>query len=74
MCHWQDDLYLLTVDELAQLPIGIPVFSIAGNSQLITPGLKGINLDTRFGHTAWGVKDIANHPQKELLLMFQLKT
>jgi hypothetical protein len=40
------------------------------------PKIKGvdkIDMDTRWGHIAYGVNDPWNHPLKDLFLVFKLK-
>jgi hypothetical protein len=71
MQTWDDKLFLFTPDEFAQLPDGLSLTSIMGNKKV--KGKDDIDMDTRFGHTAWGVEDPWNHPLKDLFLVFKLK-
>jgi hypothetical protein len=66
-----NDLYLFSLDEYEQLPAGIELESISGTK--LIKGRDYIDLDTRFGHIAYGVRDIENHPNHNLLLKFLLK-
>lgn len=56
---WSDEviegklLLLLTPDEFAQLPEGTVVYSIGGQRQ--RAGVDECDLETRFGHSAWGL-------------------
>lgn len=74
MVRWSEesDLYLFTVDEFNQLPDGIKLTSIAGPSDTAVKGKDKIDMDTRFGYTAWGVYDPWNHPLKDKFLVFKL--
>lgn len=71
MAPWDEKLTLFTPEEIRQLPDGIELQSIMGDVKI--KGKDEIDLDTRFGHTAWGVIDLWNHPQKDLFLIFKLK-
>lgn len=71
--HWQDDnLWLLSRYEFDQLPDGVEVTSIFGKTAV--KGVDDIDLETRFGYLAYGIKDPFNHPLKEQLLFFRLST
>lgn len=75
MIQWDENpnpLYLFTEAEYNQLPDGIELESIGGSKAV--KGKDYIDMDTRFGYLAYGVRDPHNHPQKHLLLTFQLKT
>jgi hypothetical protein len=37
-----------------------------------TKGKDHIDMDTRYGYTAFGVKDPWNHPLKDLFLIFKI--
>lgn len=73
MMRWDedDDLYLFSIDEYEQIPNGLELESIDGEK--VVKGRDNIDLDTRFNHIAYGVRDIENHPQRNLLLKFLLK-
>lgn len=76
---WDEDqkpaLWLLTPDELKKLPTGVEIESITGNKKIV-----GVDFDmqdeqdTRFGHTAYGIRDleekIKNNPD---IFLFALK-
>lgn len=71
MHPWDETLYLFTPEEFEQLPDGIELTSI--NDTIKIKGKDEIDLDTRGGHIAWGVKDPWNHPLKDIFLIFKLK-
>ena len=71
MAPWDDELFLFTPEEYEQLPDGIELTCIDGD--IVVKGVDKIDMDTRFGHTAFGVKDPWNHPLKHLFLVFKLK-
>lgn len=75
MIKWDDEgedtLFLLTPAEFELLPDGIKLESISGNKKI--KGKDYINDDTRFGHMAYGVRNISTHKDKDLLLLFLLK-
>jgi hypothetical protein len=69
---WSEEgLYLFTPDEYEQLPDGCELTCIDGSKEV--KGKDYIDMDTRFGHTAFGVRDPWNHPLKDLFLIFKLK-
>lgn len=70
---WDDvsGLWLFTIEEFNQLPDGTELTSINGWRAI--KGVQSIDLDTRFGHIAYGVVDPLNHPLKHLFLIFGLK-
>lgn len=70
MEKWDKDLYLFTPEELARIPDGTVLTSI--NNKNCVKGKDYIDDDTRFGHTAYGVKDPWNHPLKDLFLIFKI--
>jgi hypothetical protein len=72
---WSKDsgLYLFTVEEFNQLPDGIALESISGATKYYIKGKDKVDLDTRFGYLAFGVKDPWNHELKNLFLTFVLK-
>lgn len=71
MAPWDKELYLFTPEEYEQLPDGIELTSIGGDSKV--KGKDYIDQDVRFGHIAYGVKDPWNHELKDLFLIFKLK-
>jgi hypothetical protein len=73
MVLWEkgSNLYLLTPSEFNQLPDGIELESITGTKKI--KGVDNIDLDTRWGYTAYGVVDPWNHSHKNLFLLFTLK-
>jgi len=76
MQRWDDGknpLWLLTREEFDQLPDGTELQSISCSKYIWVKGRDYINSDMRFGHLAFGVRDLDNHPQKHLLLQFLLK-
>lgn len=68
---WEDDLWIVTIDEYSKLPDGLVLESINGNIK--TKGTDEIDLDTRGGYIAWGVRDPFNHALKDLFLLFMIK-
>ena len=70
MQKWDDDLYLFTPEELAKIPDGTVLTCIDGEESV--KGKDHIDMDTRFGCTAYGVKDPWNHPLKDLFLIFKI--
>ena len=73
MAPWDHELYLFTPEEFEQLPDGTELFSINKVDKSVVKGEHNIDMDTRFGHIAYGVKDPWNHPLKDLFLLFKLK-
>lgn len=73
MYKWNSDpngLVLFTKEEFDKLPDGMEFTSIGGVTAI--KGKDYIDMNTRFGHLAYGVKDIWNHPQKDWFLIFKL--
>lgn len=70
MHKWNDTLWLFTINEFNQLPDGIELTSISGDKAI--KGTDEIDLDTRFGHIAFGVTDPAIHKEAELFTRFML--
>lgn len=70
MIKWDDHLWLFTVDEYNQLPDSTKLYSIGGVA--VIKGVDVIDLDTRAGHIAFGIKDLPNHPLSELFTTFKL--
>jgi len=71
MTPWDQELYLFTPEECEQLPDGTELTCIDGET--VVKGKDYIDMDTRFGHIAYGVHDPWNHPLKDLFLVFKLK-
>ena len=72
MKPWNEELYLFTPEEYEQLPDGIELHCVMEGETAIK-GKDYIDLDTRFGHIAYGVKDPWNHELKDLFLVFKIK-
>lgn len=72
MTQWDEHLWLFTQAELDQLPEGTQVWSIMGTPRRV--GIDDLDGDTRYGYTAWGVRDPMNHHLSELFTLFLLKT
>ena len=74
MMKWNGSLghpvWLFTVDEFSQLPDGMELTSITGEK--VVKGKDKIDDDTRFGHMAYGVRDLLGHPESELFTVFKL--
>lgn len=73
MHPWDDELWLFTPDEYEQLPDGIELYSVMSGDKVKIKGKDYIDMDTRWGHIAYGVKDPWTHPLKDLFLIFKLK-
>lgn len=75
MIKWNEEgensLFLLTTEEYELLPDGIELESI--NGEFKTKGTHYIDMDTRFGHIAYGIRDIYNHKHKHDLLVMLLR-
>ena len=75
MINWddrnQDPLWLFTIEEFNQLPDGIELESIVADKAI--KGKDNIDLDTRYGHIAWGVRNPITHPEAELFTKFRLE-
>ena len=76
MTPWDDEgintLWLFTPDEFKTLPDGTELTCIDG--EVSVKGSDDIDLDTRFGHIAYGVRDPWNHALKDMFLVFKLKS
>jgi len=57
-------------EELARIPEGTVLTCIDEENYI--KGKDQLDDDTRFGHTAYGVKDPWNHPLKDLFLIFKI--
>lgn len=66
----ETNLYLFTPAEFEKLPDGTKLESI--NGCIATKGTDRVDLDTRYGHIAYGVRDPDTHPLKHLFLLFKL--
>jgi hypothetical protein len=57
---WDDEaeekLWLLTIEEMANLPVGTRLTSIGGKTTLYDPD-NPPDFDTRYGVSAWGLID-----------------
>ena len=73
MHPWDETLWLFTPEEYEQLPDGIELYSIMSGDKPVVKGKDNIDMDTRFGHIAYGVHDPWNHALKDLFLIFKLK-
>lgn len=71
MQRWNESLWLFTKEEFNQLPDGIVLTSIGGNT--VTKGVDHIDMDTRFGHIAFGISNPTKHHESELFTTFKLK-
>jgi len=70
MNKWDETLWLFTPAEFEQLPDGIELTSINGDT--VVKGTDYIDMDTRFGYIAFGITDPLNHPLAELFTKFKL--
>ncbi len=70
MHKWDDTLWLFTEDEFNKLPDGIELICI--NGETVIKGVDVIDMDTRYGHIAFGVDNPMNHPEAELFSVFML--
>lgn len=73
MHPWNEELWLFTPEEYKQLPDGIELYSVMSGDKIKIKGKDYIDMDTRWGHIAYGVKDPWNHELKDLFLVFKLK-
>lgn len=70
MQRWNGSLWVFTEEEYNQLPDGIVLTCIGGET--VTKGIDDIDMDTRFGHIAFGVYNPTQHPEAELFTTFIL--
>jgi len=63
-------LYLFTEKEFEQLPDGIELETISGKFNV--KGRDKIDMDTRFGYLAFGVRNPFEHEHRDLFLLFTL--
>lgn len=68
----EDSLILFTPEEFALLPDGMEFESISGVKRI--KGKDYIDDDVRFGHMAYGVRNIMKHPDAELFTKIRLAT
>lgn len=73
MAPWDDDgIWLFTPEELISIPDGTTLESISGDLRI--KGVDYIDYDTRFGHTAWGIRNPFTHDLKDLFIEWRLKS
>lgn len=65
-------LWLFTPQEYQELPNGIKLEDINGGTAV--KGKDYIDMDTRGGHIAYGVREIKTHPLAKLFTKFLLST
>lgn len=71
MIRWDDTLWLFTPEEYKLLPDGIELTTINGSTAI--KGRDYVDMDTRVGHIAYGVKEpLLEHPEAELLTKIRL--
>jgi hypothetical protein len=73
MNKWENtetSVWLFTVEEFDKLPDGIELECINGSR--VVKGKDYIDMGTRFGYIAYGVRDPLNHLESELFLTFRL--
>lgn len=72
MHRFNDKIWVITPDELSQLPDGTELISIF--EEKVVKGKDYIDDDTRFGYLAYGVADpIMEHAQAEYFTKFKLE-
>jgi len=70
MHRFNDKLWLFTPDEYNRLPDGTILTSILGET--VSKGIDYIDMDTRFGHIAYGIKDPTTPEESELFVKIKL--
>ena len=70
MHRFDDKLWLFTPEEYNRLPDGTVLTCIDGTTN--TKGVDYIDMDTRFGHIAYGLKDPTTPEESELFLKIKL--
>ena len=70
MHRFDDKLWLFTPEEYNRLPNGTVLTSIMGET--VTKGTDYIDMDTRFGHIAYGIKDPTTPEESELFMKLKL--
>jgi len=76
MHRWDDkgdnSLWLFTLEELKQIPSGTQLEDIGGHFS--TTGVDRIDDDTRFGYSAYGIRNPEQHALRDLFLQMKLKS
>ena len=76
MHRWDDEgdnsLWLFTLEELTEIPEGTVLEDIGG--EFSTKGVDHIDNDTRFGYSAYGIRNPEQHALRDLFLQMKLKT
>ena len=75
MMKWKNEgensLFLFNLDEFEKLPDGIELESIVGDKKI--KGKDEIDMDTRAGYIAWGIRSPETHKHADLFLIFLLR-
>ena len=72
MTPWDENgLWLFTPAELESLPDGTVVESIMNDFS--TKGVDHLDNDTRFGHTAYGIRNPFEHELKDMFIEWRLR-
>lgn len=72
MHKWDDTLWVITPEELEQLPDGIELECIDGTK--VIKGKDRIDDDTRWGYLAYGIRHPEKHPLAEQFTWMIVKT
>ena len=73
MAPWDESgLWLFTPKELDSLPDGTELETISGNKEI--KGVNELDYETRFGHTAYGIRNPFEHELKALFIEWRLKS
>lgn len=67
-----DTIWIFTPAELKEMPPYTELVSISGRKYIL--GVDEMFLDQIYGHSAYGVTDISNHPLSELFTCFMLRS
>lgn len=70
MKRWDEELWLFTPEEFEKIPIGTVLECIDG--KFYTIGKDEIDMDTRFGCIAFGVRKPLQHELAPLFMQFAL--
>ncbi len=70
MRRWDEELWLFTPEEFEQVPEGTVLECINGKSHTI--GKDYIDMDTRYGYIAYGVRNPLQHELAPLFMQFVL--
>lgn len=70
MQRWDNKLWLFTPEEYVRLPDGIELTSISGGKRI--KGKHHIDMETRFGHIAFGLSDPVTAEEAELFVRIRL--